>query len=167
LHALGDDGAVGAEDAARARTLALWARLAALHRQLADAYDDLLAGGAEDLGSVDKRLDESSDSRHITSVKCATTNAPAPPRRMLSATALATLLDEVPPPGSPRSPNAKALALALPQGVLLRGQASPKPWSLVHSPLLEPYSELRRCTVNDEATAVACVRRGKAILVNL
>jgi predicted DNA-binding transcriptional regulator AlpA len=93
LHALGDDGAVGAEDAARARTLALWARLAALHRQLADAYDDLLAGGAEDLGTVDKRLDESSDSRHITSVKCATTNAPAPPRRMLSATALATLLD--------------------------------------------------------------------------
>jgi len=47
--------------------------------------------------------------------------------------------------------------------VLVRGRPQPERWSLVRSPDLEPYGELRRCVVTDDATRLACVRRGKAV----
>lgn len=81
------------------------------------------------------------------------------------ATALPSLLDETPPPGSPRSHAGKTLALATPTGVLVRGRGDK--WSTPRSAELEPYSDLRRCTIDDDASHVACLRRGKVLLATL
>lgn len=82
------------------------------------------------------------------------------------ATPLAGFLDEVPPAGSPRAHGAKTLAFATFNGVLVRGR-TPERWALVKSPDLEPYQDLRRCTTNDDGSRIACLRRGKAVIVTL
>lgn len=83
------------------------------------------------------------------------------------ASALAAFPDTIPPPGSPRSHGMKTLALAMPNGILVQGRSAPDRWSLVRSPDLEPYTDVRRCTIDDSGAHVACVRRRSAVLVTL
>lgn len=83
------------------------------------------------------------------------------------ASALPAFTDEVPPPGSPRSHGTKTLALAMPGGILVRGRPAPERWSMVRSPDLEPYADVRRCTIDDSGSRIACVRRRSAVLVTL
>jgi hypothetical protein len=83
------------------------------------------------------------------------------------ASALSAFSDEIPPPGSPRSHGTKMHAFAMPNGVLVRGKPLPDRWSLVRSADLEPYADLRGCTINDDGSRIACARRGKAVLVTL
>jgi len=70
-------------------TAALWARLERLHRDLADCYRDLLGRGEKDgedvLESGQIRVAAGAEQSDITSVP--------KPRKMLSAKALADLLD--------------------------------------------------------------------------
>ncbi|MDF2692560.1 MAG: hypothetical protein K0S65_943, partial [Labilithrix sp.] len=80
------------------------------------------------------------------------------------ASALAAFTDETPPPGSPRSHGAKTLALAMPNGILVRARDR---WSMVRSADLEPYADVRRCTINDDGSRLACVRRRSAVVVTL
>jgi hypothetical protein len=82
------------------------------------------------------------------------------------ATSLPALLDEVPPHGSPRAPGGKTFVHPTFNGVLVRGR-TPGRWALVKSPDLELYSELRRCTINDDGSRIACLRRGKVVLATL
>lgn len=84
-----------------------------------------------------------------------------------SASLLGAFTDEIPPPGSPRSHSARFFALAMPSGVLVRGRAAPDRWSLVRSPDLEPYADVRRCTSNDDGSRLACIRRRSAVVVTL
>lgn len=80
------------------------------------------------------------------------------------ATPLGAFTDEIPPPGSPRSHSTKAIALATGSGVLVRGRGGVDRWSMIHAPELEPYADLRQCTVSDDASRLACVRRGKVVV---
>jgi hypothetical protein len=82
------------------------------------------------------------------------------------ADALLSFIDQAPAPGSPRSHGAKTFAYALAGGLLVRGRPADR-WALVRSPDLEPYADLRRCTISDDASRVACVRRGKVVLATL
>ncbi|MBX3216946.1 MAG: hypothetical protein KF850_33245 [Labilithrix sp.] len=83
------------------------------------------------------------------------------------ASALSAFTDEIPPPGSPRSHGTKTLALARPNGILVRGRPSAGRWSMVRSPDLEPYADVRRCTIDDDGAHLACVRRRSAVIVTL
>jgi hypothetical protein len=83
------------------------------------------------------------------------------------ASPLTAFSDQIPPPGSPRSHGTKTLALAMPNGILVRGRPSPDRWSLVRSSDLEPYADLRRCTINDDGSRIACIRRRSAVVVTL
>ncbi|HVJ88783.1 MAG TPA: hypothetical protein VM580_03200, partial [Labilithrix sp.] len=83
------------------------------------------------------------------------------------ASILTAFTDEVPPPGSPRSHGTRTLALATPSGVLVNGRPAPGRWTMVRSPDLEPYADVRGCTINDDGSLVACVRRRSAVLVTL
>jgi hypothetical protein len=80
------------------------------------------------------------------------------------ASLLASHLDEAPPPGSPRSPNGKNLAVPVKGGVLLK---TPGKNVRIQSADLEPYAELRHCTVNDDATMIACTKKGRALVAAL
>jgi hypothetical protein len=82
------------------------------------------------------------------------------------ATPLTTFLDERPPPGSPRSRNGRAFVFPVASGVLVRGR-TPDRWALVKAHELEPYAELRRCTVNDDASKIACLCRGRVVVATL
>ncbi len=82
----------------------------------------------------------------------------APPQASL----LTSFLDEPPPMGSPRSRNGKAFVFPVASGVLVRG-ITPG-WIRIQSPELEPYAELRRCTISDDATRFACLRRGRVVI---
>ena len=82
------------------------------------------------------------------------------------ATALTAFTDETPPPGSPRSHATKTMALAMPNGILVRGRI-PDRWSMVRSPDLEPYADVRRCTINDDGSRLACIRRRSVVLATL
>lgn len=82
------------------------------------------------------------------------------------AAALPALLDEVPPPGSPRAHGAKAFALPTARGVLVRGRRGDR-WGLARSVELEPYQDLRHCTASDDASWVACLRRRKVVVARL
>lgn len=76
------------------------------------------------------------------------------------ASALASPLEQAPPLGSPRSPQGRALAVPTSRGVLVvRDRAA-----LYKAAELEPYAELRGCTVSDDASRVACVRRGRVVV---
>jgi len=72
---------------------------------------------------------------------------------------------DVPPPGSARSVGGKAAVVPVDAGLLLQGRTPG--WMLVKSPDLEPYGELRSCVVTDDASRVACVRRGKIVIATL
>lgn len=86
-----------------------------------------------------------------------------PPR----AIALSEFTDETPPPGSARSHCTKTMALARNDGVLVRGRPSADRWSLLRSSDLEPYADVSRCTINDEGSRVACVRRRSVVMIEL
>ncbi|MBX3228150.1 MAG: hypothetical protein KIT84_27005 [Labilithrix sp.] len=77
----------------------------------------------------------------------------------MTASPLAPFLDERPPPGSPRM-GAK-MAVAVPNALLVLAEGK---WRNLRSPDVKP-SELRACTIDDTATRVACVRRGKVVLL--
>jgi hypothetical protein len=83
------------------------------------------------------------------------------------AQALTALLDEPGPPGSPRSPSGRAFVLPVATGILVRGRPAPDRWALARSPDLEPYAELRHCTISDDAARIACLRRGKLVVATL
>ena len=77
-----------------------------------------------------------------------------------SATVMASPLGEMPPFGSPRSAGARAMAVATSQGVLVRTTKSAR----YRAPELEPYADLSQCTTNDDASRIACVKRGRVVL---
>jgi len=83
------------------------------------------------------------------------------------ASALSAFTDAIPPPGSPRSHGTKTMALAMPNGILVRGRSGSDRWSMVRSPDLEPYADVRRCTVNDDGSRLACIRRRSPVVVTL
>lgn len=83
------------------------------------------------------------------------------------ASALGAFTDEIPPPGSPRSHGTKTMAIAMPNGVLVRGRPSADRWSMIRSSDLEPYADVRRCTINDDGSRLACIRRRSAVVVTL
>jgi hypothetical protein len=84
-----------------------------------------------------------------------------------SAVPLLAFTDEIPPLGSPRSHGTKTFALATPTGILVRGRTSPDKWSMLRSSDLEPYADVRRCTINDDGSRVACLRRRSPVIATL
>ena len=52
------------------------------------------------------------------------------------------------------------MALATSQGVLVKTTKAAR----YRAPELEPYSELQQCTTNDDASRIACVKRGKVVV---
>lgn len=78
-----------------------------------------------------------------------------------SAAVMAAPLGEMPPFGSPRSAGGRAMAIATPQGVLVRTTKAAR----YKAPELEPYAELQQCTTNDDASRIACVKRGGRVVV--
>jgi hypothetical protein len=87
---------------------------------------------------------------------------PQPPE----ATALTAFLDEVPPAGSPRAHGAKAFAFATSTGVLVR-RPNAERWALLKSSDLQPYGDLKRCTISDDGSRVACLKRGKVVVATM
>jgi hypothetical protein len=79
------------------------------------------------------------------------------------ASALASLLEQPGPQGSPRSPNGKALAVPTSLGIVAR-VAGAKTRLLRAKELEGGYGDLRDCTVNDDGTRVGCVRGGRAFV---
>ena len=77
-----------------------------------------------------------------------------------SAMVMASLLGEMPPFGSPRSAGGRAMAIATPQGVLVKTTVAAR----YRSPELEPYTDLRQCTTTDDASRIACVKRGHVVI---
>ena len=77
-----------------------------------------------------------------------------------SATVMAAPLGEMPPFGSPRSAGGRAMAVATPQGVLVKTTKAAR----YRSPELEPYTDLRHCTTTDDASRIACVKRGRVVI---
>ncbi len=71
-------------------------------------------------------------------------------------------LGESPPLGSPRSPGGRAMAVATSQGVLIRTTKAAR----YRSPELEPFAELRHCTVSDDASRIACLKRGRVVVAS-
>lgn len=65
------------------------------------------------------------------------------------------------PFGSPRSPGGRSFALSTREGILVKGSRSIR----VKAPELEPYDDLRHCTTTDDASRVACVKRGRVIVI--
>lgn len=78
------------------------------------------------------------------------------------ATLLATLLDEPPSLGSARSPNGKVMAIPSRTGIIVR-QSNGKV-TRFRAPELEPYEDVRQCTISDDATHLACNRKGKLVV---
>jgi hypothetical protein len=65
--------------------------------------------------------------------------------------------------GSPRSPDARSIALATRQGVLVH---APSRWETWRAPELEAGAgSLRACTVSNDAKAVACLRDGTVVVL--
>ena len=77
-----------------------------------------------------------------------------------SATVMAALLGEMPPFGSPRSAGGRALAVATSQGVLVKTSKAAR----YRASELEPYGEIRQCTTTDDASRIACVKRGRVVI---
>jgi hypothetical protein len=87
---------------------------------------------------------------------------PSPP----GVTVLSSLTDGPSPPGSPRSQGGKSLVMPTPAGLLLRGRLPNGRWMLLRSRELEPYAELSRCVVREDASLVACPRHSRVVLVS-
>ena len=77
-----------------------------------------------------------------------------------SASVMASPLGEMPPFGSPRSAGARAMAIATSQGVLVKTAKAAR----YRAADLEPYSDLTQCTTNDDASHIACVKRGRVVV---
>ena len=77
-----------------------------------------------------------------------------------SATVMASPLGEMPPFGSPRSAGGRAMAVATSQGVLVKATKAAR----YRSPELEPYADLRQCTTTNDASHIACVKRGRVVI---
>lgn len=78
-----------------------------------------------------------------------------------SAVVMASLLGETPPLGSPRSAGGRAMAIATTQGVLVTTTHAAR----YRASELEPYAELQQCTVTDDGSRIACVKRGGRVVV--
>ena len=78
-----------------------------------------------------------------------------------SATILPSFLDEPAPQGSPRARGSASFATALPNALLALVEGK---WSLVRSPEFKP-SELRACTIENTGAHIACVHRGKVLVI--
>jgi hypothetical protein len=73
----------------------------------------------------------------------------------------ASSFDQPGPPGSPRSPNGRVVAIPTSQGIVVRAAKT----RLFRAKELEGgYLELQGCTTSDDATLVACVRGGRAFV---
>jgi hypothetical protein len=70
-------------------------------------------------------------------------------------------LDERAPMGSPRARGSAAFATAVPTALLAQVEGK---WSVVKSPDLRP-SDLRACTIEDTGARIACVQRGKVLVI--
>ena len=79
-----------------------------------------------------------------------------------SAIVMTSPLGEMPPFGSPRSAGARAMAIATSQGVLVKTTKSAR----YRAPELEPYVDLSQCTTNDDASRIACVKRGRVVVAS-
>lgn len=77
-----------------------------------------------------------------------------------TASVMASPLGEMPPFGSPRSAGARAMAVATSHGVLVKATRAAR----YKAPELEPYADLQQCTTNDDATRIACVKRGRVVV---
>ncbi len=77
-----------------------------------------------------------------------------------NASALAAWLDEPPPRGSPRSPGGRAIAIATPQGLLVRAEKT----TLRRASDLAPAADLRHCTTTDDGLTVACLKKGRVVV---
>lgn len=77
-----------------------------------------------------------------------------------AATVMASPLGEMPPFGSPRSAGGRAMAIATAQGVLVKTTKAAR----YRAPELEPYADLKQCTTNDDASHIACVKRGRVVV---
>ena len=77
-----------------------------------------------------------------------------------SASVMQSPLGEMPPFGSPRSAGGRAMAVATTQGVLVKTTRSAR----YRATELEPYTDLKQCTTNDDASRIACVKRGKIVI---
>lgn len=78
-----------------------------------------------------------------------------------NATALSTFTEEPAPKGSPRSPGGKAVAIATPQGLLVRAADRT---TLRRAADMQPYASLRHCTTTDDGSVVACQRSGQVVV---
>jgi hypothetical protein len=52
------------------------------------------------------------------------------------------------------------MAVATSQGVLVKTTKSAR----YRAPELEPYADLTQCTTNDDASRIACVKRGRVVV---
>ena len=77
------------------------------------------------------------------------------------AVILTSFLDEHAPMGSPRARGSAAFATAIPSALLAQVEGK---WSVVKSPDLRP-SDLRACTIDDAGLRIACVHRGKVVMI--
>jgi hypothetical protein len=80
---------------------------------------------------------------------------------VLEAVQMATPLFVMPPFGSPRSAGGRAMAFAMPVGVVVKAARAAR----YRAPELEPYAELRHCTTTDDASRIACVKRDGRVVV--
>jgi hypothetical protein len=78
-----------------------------------------------------------------------------------NASALASFSEDPPPKGSPRSPGGKAIAIATPQGLLVK---TADRTTLRRAPDFMPYASLRHCTTTDDGAAVACQKSGHVVV---
>jgi hypothetical protein len=65
-------------------------------------------------------------------------------------------------PGSARSPDGKLLVVPTPLGLLVTGDDKPELWQ---SPELEPWYELSDCAVAGGASALACIKANRVLLI--
>lgn len=77
------------------------------------------------------------------------------------AVTLPTFLDEPAPIGSPRARGSAAFATALPSALLALAMGK---WALVKSAELRPV-DLRACTSDDAGVRIACVQRGRVVVI--
>jgi hypothetical protein len=77
------------------------------------------------------------------------------------ASALVAPLSDTAHPGAPRSPDGKTLVVPTTLGLVVRGART----RIYRAKELDgAYSELRDCAVSNDASAVACVRGGRAFV---
>ena len=73
-------------------------------------------------------------------------------------------LEEPAPLGSARSPNGKNIAIRTKSGLLVK---TPQRTLRVRSSDLEPYDDLRSCTIDNDGALVACAKKGRVLVVTV